>query len=65
MSVASAGAALETSGLCKSFGALAVAQDIDFRLERGVRHALIGPNGEWTICRAAYQHRNSTARQYQ
>src|SRR5258707_2332981 len=45
MSVASAGAALETSGLCKSFGALAVAQDIDFRLERGVRHALIGPNG--------------------
>jgi branched-chain amino acid transport system ATP-binding protein len=45
MSVANAGAALETSGLCKSFGALAVAQDIDFRLERGVRHALIGPNG--------------------
>jgi branched-chain amino acid transport system ATP-binding protein len=37
--------ALETSGLCKSFGALAVASDINFRLERGARHALIGPNG--------------------
>jgi len=39
------GAALETRGLCKSFGALTVADDIDFRLERGARHALIGPNG--------------------
>jgi len=38
-------AALETRGLCKSFGALAVASDIDFRLEPGARHALIGPNG--------------------
>jgi len=38
-------AALETRGLCKSFGALAVASDIDFRLEHGARHALIGPNG--------------------
>ena len=38
-------AALETQGLCKSFGALAVARDIDFRLEPGARHALIGPNG--------------------
>ena len=38
-------AALETRGLCKSFGALGVADDIDFRLERGARHALIGPNG--------------------
>ena len=37
--------ALETRGLCKSFGALPVANDIDFRLERGARHALIGPNG--------------------
>ncbi len=37
--------ALETRGLCKSFGALTVADDIDFRLERGARHALIGPNG--------------------
>ena len=39
------GAALETRGLCKSFDALTVADDIDFRLERGARHALIGPNG--------------------
>jgi len=39
------GAALETRGLCKSFGALTVADDINFRLERGARHALIGPNG--------------------
>jgi ABC-type branched-subunit amino acid transport system ATPase component len=37
--------ALETRGLCKSFGALAVANDIDFCLEPGARHALIGPNG--------------------
>jgi branched-chain amino acid transport system ATP-binding protein len=38
-------AALETKGLCKSFGALPVASDIHFRLENGARHALIGPNG--------------------
>jgi branched-chain amino acid transport system ATP-binding protein len=38
-------AALETRGLYKSFGALTVANGIDFRLERGARHALIGPNG--------------------
>ena len=37
--------ALETQKLCKSFGALTVAEDIDFRLEPGARHALIGPNG--------------------
>jgi branched-chain amino acid transport system ATP-binding protein len=38
-------AVLETRKLCKSFGALTVAQNIDFRLEPGDRHALIGPNG--------------------
>jgi ABC-type branched-subunit amino acid transport system ATPase component len=38
-------AALETEGLCKSFGALPVASDINFRLDAGARHALIGPNG--------------------
>ena len=38
-------AALETRKLCKSFGALVVAQNIDFRLAPGDRHALIGPNG--------------------
>ncbi|MEO8560027.1 MAG: ABC transporter ATP-binding protein [Rhodospirillales bacterium] len=38
-------AALQTAGLCKSFGALAVAQNIDFTLPHGARHALIGPNG--------------------
>ena len=38
-------AALETYALCKSFGALTVADKIDFRLEAGARHALIGPNG--------------------
>ena len=37
--------ALETIGLHKRFGALVVANDIDFRLEAGARHALIGPNG--------------------
>jgi len=38
-------AALETRGLCKSFGALTVADQIHFHLETGARHALIGPNG--------------------
>ena len=37
--------ALQTEKLCKSFGALTVADQIDFRLEPGARHALIGPNG--------------------
>ncbi len=37
--------ALETQALCKSFGALTVAENISFRLESGARHALIGPNG--------------------
>ena len=37
--------ALEITGLNKNFGALAVAQNIDFRLEGGARQALIGPNG--------------------
>jgi branched-chain amino acid transport system ATP-binding protein len=36
---------LETRKLCKAFGALTVADNIDFRLEPGARHALIGPNG--------------------
>ena len=36
---------LETRGLCKSFGALTVAEQINFCLEPGSRHALIGPNG--------------------
>ena len=36
---------LQTEKLCKSFGALTVAQNIDFRLQAGDRHALIGPNG--------------------
>jgi ABC-type branched-subunit amino acid transport system ATPase component len=38
-------AVLETRRLCKSFGALTVADRIDFRLAPGARHALIGPNG--------------------
>ena len=38
-------AVLETRSLCKSFGALTVADKINFRLEPGARHALIGPNG--------------------
>src|SRR6266853_301876 len=40
-----AASALETQKLCKSFGALSVADNISFRLEPGARHALIGPNG--------------------
>jgi len=38
-------AALETQKLTMNFGALRVANEIDFRLEAGARHALIGPNG--------------------
>jgi branched-chain amino acid transport system ATP-binding protein len=37
--------ALETVGLHCRFGALIVANEINFRLEPGARHALIGPNG--------------------
>jgi branched-chain amino acid transport system ATP-binding protein len=37
--------ALSVRGLCKSFGALPVAQSIDLDLAPGARHALIGPNG--------------------
>jgi branched-chain amino acid transport system ATP-binding protein len=40
-----AASALETEKLCKSFGALTVADSINFRLASGARHALIGPNG--------------------
>lgn len=36
---------LEVRGLCKSFGGLAVTQDVDFDLAPGARTALIGPNG--------------------
>ena len=36
---------LQTIGLSKQFGALTVADQIDFHLEPGARHALIGPNG--------------------
>jgi branched-chain amino acid transport system ATP-binding protein len=37
--------ALSVRGLCKSFGALSVAQDIDLDLAHGLRLGLIGPNG--------------------
>lgn len=36
---------LETRGLSKSFGALAVTRDVNLALVPGARHALIGPNG--------------------
>ena len=32
-------AALETKGLCKNFGAIAVSNKIDFTLAPGARHA--------------------------
>ena len=38
-------ALLETRALCRNFGALQVANNVDFRLEAGARRALIGPNG--------------------
>ncbi len=37
--------ALETTDLCKSFGALHVTNNINIHLPAGARHALIGPNG--------------------
>ncbi|MBN9524975.1 MAG: ABC transporter ATP-binding protein [Alphaproteobacteria bacterium] len=37
--------ALQTAGLCRNFGALAVTQNVDFVLPVGARQALIGPNG--------------------
>ena len=37
--------ALEVVGLCKNFGAIQVATDVNLTLPRGARHALIGPNG--------------------
>jgi branched-chain amino acid transport system ATP-binding protein len=37
--------ALETVGLQKQFGGLAVTRDLSLRIETGARHALIGPNG--------------------
>jgi branched-chain amino acid transport system ATP-binding protein len=36
---------LQVRGLCKSFGGLSVARNIDFDLPPGARKALIGPNG--------------------
>lgn len=38
-------AAIEATNLRKKFGEIDVANDINFRLEKGARHALIGPNG--------------------
>jgi branched-chain amino acid transport system ATP-binding protein len=36
---------LSLENVCKSFGALAVAQDVSFRLEAGEALGIIGPNG--------------------
>ena len=45
MTTPAAEPALQTVGLCRSFGSLVVAGDINFALRPGARHALIGPNG--------------------
>jgi len=37
--------ALETSSLSKSFGSLAVTQQVSLAFEQGLRYAIIGPNG--------------------
>lgn len=36
---------LTVQGLCKTFGGVAAARDVDFALERGEMLAIIGPNG--------------------
>ena len=36
---------LTVRGLCKSFGAVVAARDVNFTLARGEMLALIGPNG--------------------
>ena len=36
---------LQTQNLCKSFGSLAVTQDVTLTFEPGMRYAIIGPNG--------------------
>lgn len=36
---------LELEGIRKAFGGVPVLQDVDFRLERGSIHALVGGNG--------------------
>lgn len=36
---------LEAIDLCKSFGSLAVTNQVSFRLEKGERRAVLGPNG--------------------
>jgi branched-chain amino acid transport system ATP-binding protein len=38
-------AALEVTGLCKSFGGLRVTRAVDLNVARGERHLLLGPNG--------------------
>ena len=42
---------LETRGLDKHFGGIVAANDVSLRIERGARHALIGPNaaGKTTV----------------
>ena len=45
MSTAASPAALEVTGLCKSFGGLQVTRSVDLRVATGERHLLIGPNG--------------------
>ena len=37
--------ALESEGLSKRFGGLAVTRDLSLRVAHGARHALIGPTG--------------------
>ena len=38
-------ALLSVQGLCKSYGALKVTQDVSLTVPEGQLHAIIGPNG--------------------
>ena len=57
---------LEVRDLCKSFGALVVADGVSLALRPGARHALIGPNGagKTTPGEPHHRHRRAFRRRY-
>jgi ABC-type uncharacterized transport system ATPase subunit len=64
---------LETRALSRHFGALIAVNEIDFKLNAGARHALIGPNGGarstfqcgWRMWREKVDQHNTGSVQYE